>query len=82
MAKKKVAKNRSMITVMVGDLVNYTYKVRSKSYRGWGKVIGRGKYHGMGKVFHVLPYEQVGTIAICLKDKEITKVYGLKRGKI
>jgi hypothetical protein len=65
--------------ILVGDLVNYSYKVRSKSYRGWGKVVGRGKYHGMGHVLHVLPYEQVESIAICLKDKEITKVFGFKR---
>lgn len=60
--------------ISTGDLVNYAYKVDSRRCCGWGRVVGRGRFHGMGKVIHVLPYEEREAIAICLRPKEIIGV--------
>ena len=55
-----------------GSLVDYKYHVPLQgTFSGWGRVVGNGKFHGMGRVIHVLPFDQKECIPICLKPREI-----------
>ena len=55
-----------------GSFVNYHYTIpQVGTFKGWGKVVGEGRFEGMGRVIHILPFNQKDSIPICLKPGEI-----------
>lgn len=55
-----------------GSLVNYQYDVPLHGkFNGWGRIVGSGRFPGMGRVIHVLPFDQMEAIPICLKLGEV-----------